>query len=111
MRQKAILAAVFAAGMLGAPCTSVVESKEVTQDSVVYKIAIEMPASSEIRAHDLLSLTYRVWESGKKSEVEKECFAVTKNRNVSRDFIHQDRMLTPWAERTLAQEGLALSVN
>ncbi|MDQ5963905.1 MAG: hypothetical protein QG625_59 [Cyanobacteriota bacterium erpe_2018_sw_39hr_WHONDRS-SW48-000098_B_bin.30] len=105
MRQKAILAAVFAASMLGAPCTSVVESKELTQDSVVYKIAIEMPASSEIRAHYLLSLTYRLLDGGKKSEVEKDFFAVAKDRNVSRDFIHQDRMLTPWAERTLAQEG------
>ena len=82
MRQKAILAAVFTAGMLGAPCTSVVESKEVTQDSVVYKIAIEMPASPEIRAHYLLSLTYRLLDGGKKSEVEKDFFAVAKDRNV-----------------------------
>lgn len=105
MRQKAILAAVFATGLLSAQCTSIAQSKELTQDSVVYKLAVEMAASPEIRVHYLLSLTYRLLDGSKKAEVEKDFFAVAKDRNVSRDFIHQDRMLTPWAERTIAQEG------
>ncbi len=105
MRQKAILAAVFATSLLGAPCTSIAQTRELTQDSVVYKLAVEMPTSPEIRAHYLLSLTYRLLDGGKKSEVEKEFAAVAKEQNVSRIFSDWDRMLTPWVERTMAQEG------
>jgi hypothetical protein len=81
-RGKALMAIVFAGGMLNSQLPSLAESNSATTDSVMQQIATSTQMQPETRAFFLLKLASRYITSGDKSVVDAEFKQIADKPNI-----------------------------